>query len=509
MQIYIFLYKNKEIIVIFAIYFSILKKLNIYIIKQYIGTFIFTFFVAIFILLMQFLWTWVDEFIGKGVEFAVMFKLLFYTSVTFVPMALPLAILLSSLMCFGNLGEYYELVAMKASGISTWKVMRPLLYFSLTMSVLGFFFSNNVMPVANLKMQSTLYDVSHKKMTLEIPEGVFYRGIDKYVIKVAKKSKDGNWMYDIMIYDHTDDKGNVKVTVADSGYMAMTPSQREMVFTLYDGYNYSEIFEDKDYRTRRPFQKMSFKRQLVEFDMSQFDMKHINEDAFKKHQTMMNIKQLNFAIDSLNIAFAERKDSYGKSLTNRFQYLNLDEASFVKADERLEKKQGDNIKQDTIDGFVWPLLSNIPEKERKAVASIAFNNATNMKENLTVTANDMKRARINIRKHEQVLNQKFTLSMACLLFFFIGAPLGAIIRKGGLGMPVVVSVTFFVIYYVITIIGERVAVNGDMSVFLGAWISSIVLFPIGIFLTFKATTDAALLDAESWKKFFTKKRKKS
>ena len=196
-----------------------MKKLNIYIIKQYIGTFIFTFFVAIFILLMQFLWTWVDEFIGKGVEFAVMFKLLFYTSVTFVPMALPLAILLSSLMCFGNLGEYYELVAMKASGISTWKVMRPLLYFSLTMSVLGFFFSNNVMPVANLKMQSTLYDVSHKKMTLEIPEGVFYRGIDKYVIKVAKKSKDGNWMYDVMIYDHTDGKGNVKVTVADSGYI--------------------------------------------------------------------------------------------------------------------------------------------------------------------------------------------------------------------------------------------------------------------------------------------------
>ena len=146
-----------------------MKKLNIYIIKQYIGTFIFTFFVAIFILLMQFLWTWVDELIGKGVEVSVMFKLLFYTSVTFVPMALPLAILLSSLMCFGNLGEYYELVAMKASGISTWKVMRPLLYFSLTMSILGFFFSNNVMPVANLKMQSTLYDVSHKKMTLEIP----------------------------------------------------------------------------------------------------------------------------------------------------------------------------------------------------------------------------------------------------------------------------------------------------------------------------------------------------
>ena len=486
-----------------------LKKLNIYIIKQYIGTFIFTFFVAIFILLMQFLWTWVDEFIGKGVEFAVMFKLLFYTSVTFVPMALPLAILLSSLMCFGNLGEYYELVAMKASGISTWKVMRPLLYFSLTMSVLGFFFSNNVMPVANLRMQSTLYDVSHKKMTLEIPEGVFYRGIDKYVIKVAKKSKDGNWMYDVMIYDHSDGKGNVKVTVADSGYMAMTPSQREMIFTLYDGYNYSEMIDDKDYRTRRPFQKMSFKKQLVSFDMSQFDMKHMSEDAFKKHQTMLNIKQLNIAIDSLNIAYGEKMQRNNDALLNRFQYLSMDKANFAKADNKLKKKQGDTMSNDTIKAFNWPLIGNFPDKEQQSVVSIAITSTANMKENINNTSSNMRRDRINIRKHEQVLNQKFTLSVACILFFFIGAPLGAIIRKGGLGMPVVVSVVFFVIYYVITIIGERVAVNGDMSVFVGAWISSIVLFPVGIFLTFKATTDAALLDAESWKKFFSKRKKSS
>ncbi len=487
--------------------FSTLKKLNVYIIKQYFGTFIFTFFIAIFILLMNFLWTWVDELIGKGLDFAVLFKLLFYTSVTFVPMALPLAILLSSLICFGNLGEFYELVAMKASGISTWKVMRPLLYFSLTMSVMGFFFSNDVMPVANLRMQSTLYDITHKKMTLEIPEGVFYRGIDKYVIKVAKKSKTDNWMYDVMIYDHSDSKGNVKVTVADSGYMAMTPSQREMIFTLYDGYNYSELFDDKEYRNNRPFQKMSFKRQLVTFDMSQFDMRHMSEDAFKKHQTMLNIKQLNVAIDSLNTAYDSRMEHNDEVLLNRFQHLNADPSSFAKADKKIENKQGDAANDNIITTFTWPLLDNLPEKERQPVISMALTSTANIKESLTVTANSMRRDRVNIKKHEQVLNQKFTLSMACILFFFIGAPLGAIIRKGGLGMPVVVSVVFFVIYYVITIIGERVAVNGDMSVFLGAWISSIVLFPIGIFLTVKATTDAALLDAESWRKFFSKHKK--
>ena len=488
---------------------SILKKLNTYIIRQYIGTFIFTFFVAIFILLMQFLWTWVDEFIGKGVEFIVMFKLLFYTSVTFVPMALPLAILLSSLMCFGNLGEYYELVAMKASGISTWKVMRPLLYFSLVMSVLGFFFSNNVMPVANLKMQSTLYDVSHKKMALEVPEGVFYRGIDKYVIKVAKKSKHGNWMYDIMIYDHSDDKGNVKVTVADSGYMAMSHSQRDMIFTLYDGYNYSEVFDDKEYRTRRPFQKMSFKRQVVSFDMSEFDMKHMSEEAFKNHQAMLNITQLNIAIDSLNKAYEQRLDANNSTLLNKFQHLVADKDNYVKADIKLKKRQGDVMNNDTITVFRWPLLNNLPKDERSAIANMARVSTKNIRDHLEIVNKDMQKQRINIRKHEQVLNQKFTLSIACLLFFFIGAPLGAIIRKGGLGMPVVVSIVFFVIYYVITIIGERVAVSGDMPVFLGAWISSIVLFPVGIFLTFKATTDAALLDAESWKKFFSKKSKKS
>ncbi len=490
------------------IIYTTLKKLNIYIIKQYIGTFVFTFFVAIFILLMQFLWAYVDEFIGKGIEFAVMFKLLFYTSVTFVPMALPLAILLSSLMCFGNLGEYYELVAMKASGISTWKVMRPLLYFSLTMSVLGFFFSNNVMPVANLKMQTTLYDVSHKKMTLEIPEGVFYRGIDKYVIKVAKKSKTDNWMYNIMVYDHTDNKGNVKVIVADSGYMEMTHNQRNMILTLYDGYNYSEMIDDKEYRNNRPFQKMAFKRQIVTFDMSQFDMKHMNEDAFKTHHTMLNIKQLEVAIDSLSTAYDEKMESNNEAALKRFQYLSMNPDVLQTNDKKLEKRLGGAVSDDTIKEFNWPLIDNLPEKERQSVISLAYSSASNTKENLAIIHKDTNRQRINIRKHEQVLNQKFTLSVACILFFFIGAPLGAIIRKGGLGMPVVVSVVFFVIYYVITIIGERVAVNGDMSVFLGAWISSIVLFPIGIFLTFKSTTDAALLDAESWKKFFSKKHKK-
>ncbi|MDO5341574.1 MAG: LptF/LptG family permease [Bacteroidia bacterium] len=484
-------------------------KLYKYIIRQYIGTFIFTFVIAIFILLMQFLWQWIEDFIGKGLEISVMAKLLFYTSVTFVPMALPLAILLSSLMCFGNMGEYYELVAMKASGISVWKVMRPLLYFSIVMSIMGFFFSNNVLPYANLKMSSMLYDVSRKKMTLEIPEGVFYRGIDKYVIRVGKKGDDGKSLYEVMIYDHTADKGNTTVTVADSGYMAMTPSQREMIFTLYDGYNYSEVVDDKEYRNRRPFQKMSFKRQIITFDMSQFDLGHTDEDAFKSHQNMMNIKQLNYSIDSLSNMYVKDKGRFIENSFKRYQNMNSGLDAFTDFDDRSQRRMGDAVADDTIETFKWPLVSNFDAKVRKTVIDMAVSTTSNLQNNVMVNQKDFERRDLNIRKHQQVLHTKFTLSVACLLFFFIGAPLGAIIRKGGLGMPVVVSVVFFVIYYVISITSERVAVSGDMPVFLGAWLSSIVLFPIGFFLTFKATTDSALLDVESWKKIFKKNKKVS
>jgi len=483
-------------------------RLYKYIIKQYFGTFIFTFMIAIFILLMQFLWVYIEDFIGKGLEMMVMVKFLFYTALTLVPMALPLALLLSSLMCFGNLGEYYELVAIKASGISVWKVMRPLLFFSVAMSIMAFFFSNNVLPYANLKMNSMLYDITHKKMTLEIPEGVFYRGIDQYVIRVGKKGDDGKSLYDIMIYDHTENKGNVMVTVADSGYMAMTPTGREIVFTLYDGYNYTEVIEDKNYRERRPFQKMSFKRQLITFDMSQFDMDHTDENAFKSHQNMMNIKQLNYSIDSLTRMYDEERVRFSDNTLNRFQNYVSDPDVFKKMDVRNAKKKGDALNNDTIETFVWPLLDNFNKSTRKSVRDLAISMATNNRDNVMLNVKDFQRRHVNLRMHELVLHKKFTLSVACLLFFFIGAPLGAIIRKGGLGMPVVVSVVFFVIYYVITLTSERVAVNGDMSVFFGSWLSSVVLFPIGIFLTFKATTDSALLDAESWKKFFTKHKNK-
>ena len=476
-----------------------MKKLYKYILHSFIGTFIFTFFVAVFILLMQFLWCYLDDLVGKGLGFEVLGKLMFYTSITFVPMALPLAILLSSLMCFGNLGEYYELVAMKASGISVWRIMRPLLFFSIIMSFTAFVFSNNILPVATLKSKTLLRDVRKQKMSFDIPEGRFYKGIDGYTIRAGKKGADGNTLYDVLIYDHTEYKGNIKVTTADSATIALAPSQNEIVFTLYNGSNYSEVVDDKEYKSKRPFETMAFEKQFISFDISDFNMTESDESSMKGHQSMMNINQLVVAIDSLEISTIERHDSFKNSFKNRLQHFSSKEEAKTN-----KYSKGKKAELDTITVFKWPLLENFGKKEQESIVNMAITATKNQIDNIELNIRDFERQETNIRKHQQVLHEKFSLSIACILFFFIGAPLGAIIRKGGLGLPIVISVIFFVIYYIITITSQRIAIAGDIPIFIGVWLSSIIILPIGIFLTAKATTDSSILDGESWKKTLNK-----
>ena len=411
-------------------------------------------------------------------------------------MAMPLAILLSSLMCFGNLGEFYELVAMKASGISVWRIMRPLLIFSIAMSIIAFIFSNNVLPVATLKSKTLLRDVRKQKMSFDIPEGMFYKGIDGYTIRAGKKGTDGSTLYDMMIYDHTAYKGNVKVTIADSATIALSPSQKEVVFTLYNGHNYNEVIDDKEYKLRRPFETMKFDKQYVSFDISDFDLTQSDGSALKGHQSMLNINQLFTAIDSLENNSLERHTSYKNSFKTKLQHLSSKNV--------INNSTSRNTSIDTITVFKWPLLDNFSQKEQASIVNMAKTAIRNQLDNIDLNIKDFERQEVNIRKHQQVLHEKFSLSIACLLFFFIGAPLGAIIRKGGLGLPIVISVVFFVIYYIITITSQRIAIAGDMPIFLGVWLSSIIILPIGVFLTIKATTDSALLDGESWKKTFRK-----
>jgi len=477
-----------------------MKKLYQYILNSFIGTFLFTFFIVLFVLIMQWLWLYVDDLVGKGLELNILAELFFYMSITFIPMALPLALLLASLMCFGNFGEHYELVAMKASGISMWKVMRPLVIFSLILSGFAFIISNDLIPVATLKARTLLFDVQRKKLAFNIKEGVFYKDIDNYVIYVEKKGADGSSIYGVKIYDHTDHMGNTNIISADSGMMTLSPGQGNIIFTLYNGYNYTDITDD-NYKEKRSFERMSFKQEQLKFSLKDFDMTRSSEDMYKSSQQMMNIKQLSTALDSLETRYDQRQQDFTEGFTRRWS--NYNSISNAQATTASRVATNDTVVQ-SIPILVWPLLDNYSGDTLAAICEMALASAKNAKDNVSFNKMDLNGQSENINKHKKEWHKKFTLSIACLIFFFIGAPLGSIIRKGGLGLPVVISVLFFVVYYVISTLGERMAVLGHANMFIGVWISSLVLLPVGLFLTFKATTDAALFDGDSWKKFFEK-----
>ena len=454
-----------------------MKKLYKLILRSFLGSFVFTFFIVIFVLLMQFLWVYVDDLVGKGLSFKILMELFFHASITFVPMALPLAILLASIMSFGDLGEHYELVAIKASGISVWTAMRPIFILSIMLSGMAFFFSNSINPVAMLRFKTLLFDVRKQKLAFDLKEGVFYKDIDNYVIYVDKKGSDGSSIYGVKIYDHTDHNGNNKITVADSGMMSLSPNQRSIIFTLYNGHNYTEDISDKEtYKFKRPFERMSFREEQIKFSLESFDLTRSNENMYKSYQAMMNIQQLTTAVDSLERQYDAKQERF----TTNFE-MRLGNHTASKNDTL-------NPQLSTLNSQLsWPLIEHLDPKTRATVLEIATGTSRNAKENVSFNKQDLGAHRINIKKHKKELHKKFTLSFACIIFFLIGAPLGTIIRKGGLGLPVVISVLFFVIYYIISTVAERMAEFGDLNMFLGVWLSSIIILPIGLFLTLKAT----------------------
>ncbi len=476
--------------------------------KSYLGPFLMTFFITIFILLMQFLWKYVDDLVGKGLEWTIVLRLLFYASATFIPLALPLAVLLSSLMTFGNLGEHYELVAIKSAGISLQKAMKPLTILAILISISAFLFSNYVFPVANLKFGSLLYDIRQKKLAFNLDEGIFDNELNGYVIRAGRKAKDNKTIYDVMIYDHTQRMGDIKVTVAKKGVMELSPNQKHLIITLYDGYDYDEVTNERGYREKHPFEEIKFKKQILSFDLSQLDLNHTDESLFKNHYSMLNIKQLNHAIDSLSGMLKEREIVFRKSALRHFPYLRTEKPKPWKtAEKKPEQKTAGEKANEEMPEIKYPFLKNFDLDAREHILGYAQEEVHNARDNVLFNADRIVKPREQlIIRHEIVWHQKFKLSLACLIFFFIGAPLGAIIRKGGLGLPVVISVIFFVIYHVISVTGEKAARTGEMSVVLGVWLSTLVIFPLGLFLTYKATTDSPLLDTESWRKYFEKQK---
>ena len=373
------------------------------------------------------------------------------------------------------------------------------------LSVMAFFISNSLIPIATLKWRTLLTDVQRQKLAFNIKEGVFYKDIENYVIFVDKKGKDGSHIYGVKIYDHTDHTGNTKIISADSGMMAMSPNQRNIIFTLYNGYNYTDIISDNS-KEKRPFERMSFKQEQIKFSLASFDLTRSSEDMYKSYQQMMNIRQLSTSLDSLRARQAFRQETFTNGFTRRWANYNG-----LHTDVQFNRPpitDSNGLATDTCRILQWPLLSNYKGELRSNIISLSIGSAQNAKDNVAFNKIDLGSQNENINKHKKEWHKKFTLSIACLIFFFIGAPLGSIIRKGGLGLPVVISVVFFIIYHLISTIAERMAVFGDLNMFLGVWLSSLVLLPVGMFFTFKATTDAALFDGDSWKKVFQKLFKK-
>lgn len=461
-----------------------MKKLHILVLKSYVGPLVLTFFISLFILVMQFLWKYIDDLVGKGLEWHVVAQLLFYASTTFVPLALPLAILLSSLMTFGNLGERYELVAIKSAGISLSTFMRPLIILLTLISIGAFFFSNNVLPISNLKFKSILYDVRQQKLALNIREGIFYKDIDGYVLRVGKKEKDGSTIRDVIIYDHTSRAGNTNVTRAEWGKMVQSGDGTFLDLTLYNGYNYDEK-SDRRSEAKRPFQRTYFAEQYRRFDLSDFRMMRTNENLFRNHYQMLNLKQLEHSTDSLKKEKSARIDNFARSSMLNYSFLDridsvLPVDSAIVVSDRLYA------------------LNGMDKTQKAEVLDKALNTARNIRNNVDYEKNDLEEREVLIRKHEVEWHLKFTLSFACLVLFFIGAPFGAIIRKGGLGLPLVISVVFFVIYHVISMTGKKSVIAGSMDPVVGMWLSSAVLLPLGIILTYKATNDSPLFDVDAW-----------
>lgn len=475
-----------------------MKKLHAFVIKSYIGPLLLTFCIVTFLLLMQFLWKYIDDLVGKGLEFSVIAELLAYTAASFVPLSLPLAVLLSSLMTFGNMGENNELLALKSAGISLERIMFPLIILTIFISFGAFFFANNTLPVINLKMRSLLYDVRRQRPELQIKEGVFYNGIEGYSIKIDHKEPETNKLKQIKIYDHTERKGNIKVTTADSGFMKITEDETKLLMTLYHGQTYYEIPEKRKPRSQNtyPHRKDFFEEQTVIIELSGFGLNRTDENLFRNSYQMMNITQLEYVTDSLGDQIKDKHHQLSRSLLKTTFYKNerLPETRSV-----INRKIDSTSREDSIAYFEpYTMFDSLSYKDQIQAIKQAVSFARTSKNYIENSGTTIEDQIERLRKYEVEWHKKFTLSFACFIFFFIGAPLGAIIRKGGLGTPVVVSVLFFLLYYIITLTGEKLVRESLTSTFQGMWLSSIILLLSGIFLTYKATTDSVILNTETY-----------
>ncbi|MFN0048538.1 MAG: LptF/LptG family permease [Cytophagales bacterium] len=464
-----------------------MKKIDKLILNAFLGPFVLTFLVSAFIFLIQYLIKYFPDLIGKGLSSDVYLELFFYFSINVTPIALTLAMLLSSLISFGNLGEHFELTAIKSAGISLIRTLVPIFIFSILLCLLAFFVNNNIVPKANLKAFSLLYDVRQKKPTFEFKEGAFYNGIPGYSIKVNKKYEDGTSMKGVMIYNHSAGRGNTELIIADSGQMYMINNDKYLIMELFHGESLSELVENKK-QNAQEFARNRFDQSKFVFNMSSFDMQHTQEELFSSHKIMRNVGELNKDVDSLiaqrdtlaKATFASVKPFYNYVLKNDTSANGKTYAS----------KKFDYVNDTTL---------------RNNVLRYAANSARSVKSYISSQKDRLDFIKKEANGYDIEWHRKFSMSFACLVMFLIGAPLGSIIKKGGLGVPVLIAIVFFIIYYIITIIMEKYAKEGIINVGLGMWMGNLVYLPIGIFFLIQAKNDSRILETDYfvvlWGKF--------
>jgi len=464
----------------------VIKKLDILIIRSFIGPFIAALIISLFVLTMQFFWLYIDDLVGKGLDLLVILKLVGLVTLFWVPLALPLALLFSSIMTFGNLGETFELVAIKASGIPLLRFMRPLTIFTIFICGLAFLFANNIIPYVQLKLSALKYDIIVSKPAFDIKEGVFFDKIEGYVIKIGKKEKNDSVIKSVVIFEKTKNLQD-NMLVAESGIMRVTPDKRFLEFILRNGWRYEE--EGQRATTNTQFTRMGFKEYKKVFDLNSFQLKQTGDSVFYDPK-MLSIRQLNTAIDSMR-----NVDSFYRMRTSREvnPYLRFgkyaDSGWTVAVNDSSLKKAKD-------------FNEILPDSVKTRVMDAAINQLASIKGNLSVIADDYRERYKQLLSHEIEWHKKLTLSVACFVMFLIGAPLGSIIRKGGLGLPLVFAIIFFVVFHLFNTFGEKFVKSETMSPLMGMWLSTFLLIPIGLFLTYKAMHDSQLFNKEFYYRSF-------
>ena len=462
-----------------------LKKLDILVIKAFIGPFIATFFITVLVLIMQFFWLWVDDFVGKGIGTNILFEFIWYQSAVLVPLALPLAVLLSSIMTFGNMGESYELVAIKSAGISLLRFMRPLFIITIFICGIAFMFSNNVIPVANLKSRTLLADIVGAKPSFDLKEGVFYDRINGFAIKIGKKEND-SVIRNVIIYEQTNTLQD-NFIIASDGVMRASENKRYLEFNLRNGWRYEERGSNP---SNTEYMRLGFKEYKRQFDISSFGLQERTADSLNKNnQRMLSMRQLTIAIDSLRKINNQIGQKVKTEVLNQLSF-------FPYLDSNLK------VKPQKVKSFEDVIPDSIEIQLRHRVSNKLINIRIS---NQSAVDQDSAQRKV-LRQHQIEWHRKIALSVACLVLFLIGAPLGSIIRKGGLGSPLVFAIMFFMLFYFSSTTGEKFAKEGNLNPVMGMWLSTFVLLPIGIFLTYKALRDSQLFSKELYSRFFRKLR---